>query len=291
MKSISTTTIFLLLAGVTLVSASGLRSRDTTTSSASSKRMATAEMPTPNQAPASGAHNENNRLMPQASSEVVAHSRPVHVLASTGALDEMKELLEEEPYWIMARDEHGWTPLHEASRGAHIAMIDYLLSKGADLNAQTYTGATPLYSAEKYNGKDSTVVHYLVSLGALRSEAKAKLRGAAAVATTKEEILKQRVPHTLAGKGFMDELNQLADVRGDWVLDVADENGWTPLMEGCRHGHVHVARFLVDRGVDVNALSSEGGSSLYYAQMFNGQDAEIVHYLSSVGGLHQGPQR
>lgn len=272
-----------VLTTATLVSAGSLRRP----SSRYSDLQATAEIASPHlplHAPPDAAP-----LIPQASSDVEAISKPVHLLAASGNLAEMKALLEKEPFWIMARDDHGWTPLHEACRGAHIEMIDYLVGKGADLNAMTYTGATPLYEAEKYNGRDSTVVRYLLSIGALRHEAKAQLRGSAASTKSREELVANRVPHTLAGEGRMDELNQLADMRGEWVLDAVDSNGWTPLMEVSRYGHLHIARFLVDRGVDVNALSSEGGTPLYYAKMFWGKESDIVSFLQSVGAVVSGP--
>ncbi len=103
-------------------------------------------------------------------------------------------------------------------------MIDLLLEQGADLNALTFTGGTPLYEAEKYKGRDSRVSRYLVSLGALRNEGKANLRGKAATLETSQQLVDQQVPHKLAADGGLDELNQLVDVRGDWVLN------WQKLM-------------------------------------------------------------
>lgn len=223
-------------------------------------------------------------LIPQASSEVEAVSKKVHILAATGNLQAMKKLLKKEPYAVGARDAHGWTPLHEAARGAHIEMISLLLDHCAELNAMTYTGATPLYEAEKYNGKDSSVFGYLLSIGALRSEAKAKLRGNAVKFNTPEELTQHRVPHELAAKGYMDELNQLAAVKGSWVLDAVDANGWTPLHEAARYGHVHVARFLIDRGVSLNALSKENRTPVYYAKVFGGEESDIYKFLTSQGG-------
>jgi ankyrin len=172
-------------------------------------------------------------------------------------LEELTQILDKEPHCFLARDANGWMPLHEAARGAHVTVVDLLLSRGADINALTFYGATPLYSAEKYNGKDSTIVRYLLSIGALRHEAKARLRRGDAPVKQDE-----RLPQQLAREGRMDELNQLVDLEGEDDLLLADENGWTPLHEAFRYAQVHVARFLMDHGVDLNAKSAEGGTAL-----------------------------
>lgn len=52
----------------------------------------------------------------------------------------------ENPESIKKVDENGWTPLHEAVRGGSIEVIEYLLTKGLDINQRTHggTGGSPL---------------------------------------------------------------------------------------------------------------------------------------------------
>lgn len=42
---------------------------------------------------------------------------------------------------VHAKDENGWTPLHEASRGGHTDVVRFLHKHGADVNARTSEGA------------------------------------------------------------------------------------------------------------------------------------------------------
>jgi ankyrin repeat protein len=205
-------------------------------------------------------------------------------LAIEGSLDDIKTLLEEKPHLVLSQDDKGWTALHEAARHAQIQVADYLLRIGADLNARTLNGATPLYEAEKYNGQDSTIYQYLLSLGALRLEAKRRLRGGDAARH------ERTLPHTLAGEGRIDELNQLLDLEGPKILNAKDSNGWTPLHEAARHGQVHVARFLIDHGAEVDSRNVEGASPLYYAGIYQGQDSPIYQLLQAYGALALGPQ-
>lgn len=100
-----------------------------------------------------------------------------HQLASYGLLLDLQCYVERQPSFVYSRDVDGWTLLHEASAGGHITTVDYLLSKGADLNAETYMGATALSLAEERLGSDSPIVQYLISQGGIRNNnASATLR-------------------------------------------------------------------------------------------------------------------
>ncbi len=67
--------------------------------------------------------------------------------AKSGDLIKIKELIEANPRLIMAKDESGRTPLHWTARGVHFEALQYLVEKGADVNAQDANGTTALHSA------------------------------------------------------------------------------------------------------------------------------------------------
>ena len=70
---------------------------------------------------------------------------------------------------VNARDENGWTPIHEGARGGHTEVVKFLHENGADVNARTSSGqgGTPLWWAKKVHDEDHPVVSYLESVGAL----------------------------------------------------------------------------------------------------------------------------
>ncbi|GBP29291.1 Ankyrin repeat domain-containing protein 49 [Eumeta japonica] len=76
-----------------------------------------------------------------------------HVLwaAENGELETLKELLTSQPGLVHARDADGYTPLHRAAYGNHVAVISYLLGAGAKVDARTQMGWTPLHSACNWN--------------------------------------------------------------------------------------------------------------------------------------------
>jgi ankyrin repeat protein len=61
--------------------------------------------------------------------------------AGDGAV--VRRILNKRPDLVNCRSFDGWTPLHEAARGGHLAIARFLISKGADLSATNDRGDTP----------------------------------------------------------------------------------------------------------------------------------------------------
>lgn len=63
-----------------------------------------------------------------------------------------------------------------------------------------------------------------------------------------------------------------------------------PIHEAARGGHTDIIKFLIDRGVDVNARpNGTGGTPLYYAKERRGSDHESVKLLQTYGALEVAP--
>ena len=54
-----------------------------------------------------------------------------------------------------------------------------------------------------------------------------------------------------ASEGNLSKLQELAKV-DPRLMHYADENGWTPLHEAVRSGHVDVVQFLINAGAGIN---------------------------------------
>jgi len=84
-------------------------------------------------------------------------------------LEALKEAVADDPDIIYKRDENGWQPIHEAARGGLVSIIEFLYSKGADINSREGTngkGGSPLWWAKQSLPKNHEALKRLVELGA-----------------------------------------------------------------------------------------------------------------------------
>ena len=166
--------------------------------------------------------------------------------AKDGDAAAVRELLAGDPSLVAVVDVHRKTPLHLAAEHDHPEVAELLLDAGAELEAWTSWGATPLEWAGVLGSRRAGDV--LLAHGARLTLASA------------------------AGLGLMDELPRLAGhgaaVSAAFVL-------------ACRNGHTDAARFLLDRGADVDARGFFGATGLHWAA-HNGH-ADTVRFLLEAG--------
>lgn len=100
----------------------------------------------------------------------------------------------------------------------------------------------------------------------------------------------QTVAHLAAQSGNAEQLEWEIKTNKD-VVSAKDANGWTPLHEGARAGHLDVVKLLVENGADVNEKTGhgEGGSALYWAKKKLEPEHPVISYLESLGALEIGP--
>jgi ankyrin repeat protein len=133
-----------------------------------------------------------------------------------------------------------------AARDGDAAAVRELLDAGAELEAWTNWGATPLEWAGVVGSRRAGDV--LLAHGARLTLA------------------------TAAGLGLNDELPRLA--RQDGAVSAA-------FVLACRNGHTDAARFLLDRGADVDARGFFGATGLHWAA--HSGHADTVRFLLDQG--------
>lgn len=80
----------------------------------------------------------------------MAAGQDLLMATEAGDLEHMQTLLAKRVA-INATNAQGWTPLHVAAAGGNVAVVELLLQHGADVNAVSHIGATPLDNAITYS--------------------------------------------------------------------------------------------------------------------------------------------
>lgn len=96
--------------------------------------------------------------------------------------------------------------------------------------------------------------------------------------------------HAAAANGDVERLTELAK-RNKKVLHHRDRNGWQPIHEAARYGHVDVVAFLLENDADINVRTNQGkgGSPLNVAITLLSKDHPVSKFLVDNGGVNIEP--
>ena len=190
----------------------------------------------------------------------------------------------------------GWTPLHFAAGNKELAIIQLLMTAGADPKARNYggRGVTPLEMAVRFN-EDAAVFQALMAADPPTGSSR-----------------DWQLLHT-AGYGTAAELRTLLDAGGDpnerdtsglTLLHIAARNddeavthlllaadndpttkdniGWTPLHVAAIANNLAVTQALLAAGADPNAKGNNGSIPLHHAARGN-ENAAVTKVLLAAG--------
>ncbi|WP_236716037.1 ankyrin repeat domain-containing protein [Leptospira interrogans] len=210
-----------------------------------------------------------------------------------GKLEELEPLVESfiaqrknisdalnEPYPSGLRT-HKQNLLHEACKWDRLEIIEYLISKGLDVNAKDELGLTPLMIAvstkHRYYNKDSNSV----TTSSISSE-KIRyllLKGADPLAKSKSGMT---LLHYAAYRGLDWFVEDLIAAKMD--PNATDQNGWTPLHSATSGGHKNTVEILIRKGGNPKVKSEEGYTLIHIAASHGGANLDLIPFLIQNGG-------
>ena len=157
--------------------------------------------------------------------------------------------------------------IHLAAEGGVVAVVEKLVTRGADVNAiqNNRVGETPLTSAARAN--KGAVIRFL--LGKEADPNKENKGGYTPLCYA-------------SASGNLDAVKALlsSDVT---EIDKMPKDGLAALHSAGQQGHVPVIKYLLHKGADVNLRSGEGFAPLYYA--IKGRKAEAAKEIIGHEGL------
>ena len=143
---------------------------------------------------------------------------------------------------VNAQDAKGWTALMAAAKKGSLALVDYLVDNGADIEKKNTGGQTALDIANEWQQKD--VASYLLAVD------KFKKGGWTALDFGDTALVKLFVE-----KKKLD-------------VNAKDSTGKTVLMEAAKYGYKHIVKLLLEKGANVNAIDDNGNTPLIYAAKY-----------------------
>lgn len=154
------------------------------------------------------------------------------------------------------------TPTHQAALCGHAHVVDFLIQKGADINAKTSDGLLPMHLA-----KTGEVVHLLADYG-----------GWSSAIHSSTSVLTSSIAHQCEHSAVAAFLQLGADPN-----HVASD-GLTAAEAAIINGNVDALGTLLDCGVDVNQDLATGGSLLYKAVWLGGRDhgADVAKAMATM---------
>jgi beta-lactamase regulating signal transducer with metallopeptidase domain len=151
------------------------------------------------------------------------------VASATGNLATVANILEQDPGLLNAQTQRGMTPLAVAAWNDQLDVVEYLITRGADLDVKNHNGLTPLFCAVDRSRRSMTRL----------------LVGAGANLTTRG-YLGRTLLHMAARSGDTKLVRTLID-QGARV-NARDASGVTPLDLAVWHRKPSVASILTNQG-------------------------------------------
>jgi uncharacterized protein len=198
--------------------------------------------------------------------------------AERGDAARVRQLLAADSTLANAKGAHNKTPLHWAAEKNHAEITELLLAAGADIHAEVSWGMTPLAWAANMGSRQAAEV--LLAHGAAP-----QLNMWCAAGLGMLDVVKSfwDSPNTLKPGAGQPRSRDLGN--GQWSKAPASEDYAELVSEAfyiaARNGHVEVARFLLEKGADVNRRGFFGAPGLHWAAI-NGHKP-MVEFLISHG--------
>jgi ankyrin repeat protein len=199
-----------------------------------------------------------------------------------GDVGRVRQLLTLDSTLVNAKGAFDKTPLHWAAEKNFRELADLLVSAGANINAEVTWGMTPLQWAANMGNHD--VADVLLAHGA-RPQLNMWCAAGLGMLNVVQSFWDS--PNTLKPGAGQTRSRDLGN--GKWGKAPPPESYKELVSEAFyiagRNGHVEVARFLLEKGADINCRGFFGAPGLHWAAI-NGHKAMVEFLIAHGADLH-----
>jgi len=176
-------------------------------------------------------------------------------------------LLKAKPDIVDAQDKNGWGAVHQMARTGDLKMLQILQKYRCDLQLETFAGLNALKISRDKFGADHKMPLALIAAGL------PTLPDGTPIS-----------PHDMRSAALNNDLQLVQKIyrlHPAWV-NAQDKNGWAPLHQAARAGHVSMVRMLLKYRANTDMLANNRFTALKIAQDRHGDDHEVVKLLQSM---------
>ena len=169
---------------------------------------------------------------------------------------------------VNVKNRYGVSPLLLCAEGGNEALVELLVSVGADINMSPsgdlatehiLAGQTPLYGAAKKG--HFNICKFLIEKGAIIDAE--TMTGATPLYTAVEEGHFDIVKLLIENKANINKCPS-----GDWASHLSINNQ-SPLLLACIKNNTEIAEYLISNGANVNLVNDRGSSPLLAVCQYN----------------------
>ena len=191
----------------------------------------------------------------------------LHIASINKHLPIVQYFIEKQNFNIDIKGHDDKTPLHYACEYGHFIIVEYLISKGANINAKDKNGNYAIHHASI--GGHLPIVQYLIE----NQNFDIHLKGAYEMTPLHFACQKGKI---FVAKYLIEKQNADINSRGGYEM--------TPIHCASTEGHNHIIEYLISKGANINVKNEDGNYPIHFAASL-GRYSTVQYFIEKLKNI------